>query len=484
MPCAVADCWCWLADATVVPLASAFPASGYCESDANAVHFAVMANQPKNGSDVTDGAVPSKTPPRASRWGCLLELGGLLLLLVLGFLITGKDQLSTLNSGGLPPDLAESIRRTMKPLSGGFFAPSPVEREQPFEAVLRISPPEKSPKAIVAELEAEAGRTGVSAFSTIEFQPVYEASLTSDRDARIVLQGEAPSRAVIEGREITWRWYVTATSGPLNLTATLTAPLVIDGSPTGSEVVSFKQTITVNVTGGQRVKDFIDTLNTYWQAIAGIAGLLAVLWAWRRRRTEGSYLVAKIKPKLKVLFLAADPFKTNALRLDEEIREIQHRIDASQERRVEIVSAWAVRPSDLQSLILRHSPSVVHFSGHGTDSKTLVLQGPDREPREVSGKALEELFEIFSHRVQVVVLNACHSSRDAEAIAKWVDFAIGMNAAIGDNAATSFSAAFYGALAAGESVTNAFRLGKNAIALDGLSEDEKPQLYRDEKQGG
>ena len=33
---------------------------------------------------------------------------------------------------------------------------------------------------------------------------------------------------------------------------------------------------------------------------------------------------------------------------------------------LELVSAWAVRPDDLQQLLLQHQPHVVHFSGHGS----------------------------------------------------------------------------------------------------------------------
>ena len=45
---------------------------------------------------------------------------------------------------------------------------------------------------------------------------------------------------------------------------------------------------------------------------------------------------------VKVLFLAADPFKQNALSLDEEIRAITAKIRASAYRdTMELVSAWA-----------------------------------------------------------------------------------------------------------------------------------------------
>lgn len=183
-----------------------------------------------------------------------------------------------------------------------------------------------------------------------------------------------------------------------------------------------------------------------------------------------------MKP-ITVLFLAADPFKQDALSLDEEIRAIDQKIQLSPARGVKLVSAWAVRPDDIRSALLRHAPDVVHFSGHGTSSGSLVLQGDDTRPHPVSTRAIAELLGKFKSHVRLVVLNACFSSTEAEAVSKALDFSIGMNAAIGDHAARCFSAAFYETLAAGKSVQMAFDLGCNAVAMRGLNEDTEPQLY-------
>jgi len=53
--------------------------------------------------------------------------------------------------------------------------------------------------------------------------------------------------------------------------------------------------------------------------------------------------------KVKVLFLAADPFKQSSLALDEEIRAIMAKIRSADYRdTLELVSAWAVRPDVLE----------------------------------------------------------------------------------------------------------------------------------------
>jgi hypothetical protein len=207
--------------------------------------------------------------------------------------------------------------------------------------------------------------------------------------------------------------------------------------------------------------------------------------------------------KVKVLFLAADPFKQNALSLDEEIRAITARIRAAEYRdTLELVSAWAVRRGDLQELLLQHRPTVVHFSGHGTKGELtgssypgrlvsgrdliagddgqdaqLVLMGEGGQPQPVSKDALVDLFDVLKDNIRLVVFNACHTKPQAEAIAQFVDSAIGMNTAIGDAAAIVFAAAFYQALGFGRDLRTAFKLGKNALKMEGIREDQTPELF-------
>ncbi len=182
--------------------------------------------------------------------------------------------------------------------------------------------------------------------------------------------------------------------------------------------------------------------------------------------------------KVKVLFLASDPFKQNALALDEEIRAITAKIRAAEYRdTLELVSAWAVRRDDLHQLLLQHQPHVVHFSGHGSQAEQLILKDQNGQPRPLSKPALVGLFNALKDNVRVVVLNACHLKPQAEAIVQVIGCAIGMNTAIGDEAAIIFAAAFYQALAFGRSVQAGFDLGKNALMLEDIPEEETLELF-------
>jgi hypothetical protein len=103
--------------------------------------------------------------------------------------------------------------------------------------------------------------------------------------------------------------------------------------------------------------------------------------------------------------------------------------------------------------------------------------GEAGEPHPVGQDALVELIAVLGRDIRLVVLNACYTRSQAEAIARVVDCCIGMNAAIGDKAAIVFAAAFYRAIGFGQDVETAYRLGKSELKLRGIPEDKTPELF-------
>lgn len=181
--------------------------------------------------------------------------------------------------------------------------------------------------------------------------------------------------------------------------------------------------------------------------------------------------------KIRILFLSANPASTTPLRLDEEVREITNKIGASRYRdSFELVTQWAVRPDDLLQCLNQHRPHIVHFSGHGSTAEEIVLLDDARCPAPVSTKALASLFRVLKGNVRVVLLNACYSRSQAEEITQHVDCAIGMNRAIGDEAAIKFAASFYRAVGFGNSILDAFGQGQASLLLHGIAEDQTPEL--------
>jgi hypothetical protein len=85
--------------------------------------------------------------------------------------------------------------------------------------------------------------------------------------------------------------------------------------------------------------------------------------------------------KVRILFLAANPGATSALKLDEESREIGNKLRGSEFRdSVELVTQWAVRPDDLLQFLNQYRPHIAHFSGHGSPSVEIILTAEAAPP--------------------------------------------------------------------------------------------------------
>jgi CheY-like chemotaxis protein len=180
---------------------------------------------------------------------------------------------------------------------------------------------------------------------------------------------------------------------------------------------------------------------------------------------------------IKILFLAASPQDMPPLKLDKEVRGIDLALRQTEFRdRFDIKQHWAVRVTDLQSYLLRYRPDIVHFSGHGSISSQIILEDNYGNSHPVSPRALSQVFSVLKDNIRCVVLNACYSEQQAQAIAQHIDCVVGMSKAIGDAAAINFAMAFYQALGYGRNVKTAFDLGCAQIDLENLDEQDTPKL--------
>jgi predicted nucleic acid-binding Zn-ribbon protein len=186
----------------------------------------------------------------------------------------------------------------------------------------------------------------------------------------------------------------------------------------------------------------------------------------------------RLPEKITVLFMASNPSGTGQLRLDEEVRSIQEMIRLSEYRdSVVLRSRWAVRASDILQAINEENPTIIHFSGHGADTGELVLQNPDGSAKFVTKEAITQAISTVSDTVRLVFFNACFSALQAEEITKHVEAAIGMTISIADKAARVFAAQFYSSIGFGLSLEKSFLQAKAALMLDGITEEDTPQLF-------
>ncbi len=167
---------------------------------------------------------------------------------------------------------------------------------------------------------------------------------------------------------------------------------------------------------------------------------------------------------MKILILESNPRKD--LDLNKEIRDLEGVVKRSRNRdQFEVKIGLAVGRDDLQELLLDYEPQIVHFCGHGAGEQGLVMQTAAGQEQLVPTGALSSLFELFADRVECILLNACYSEVQANAIVSHINYVVGMSQAIRDDAAIAFATGFYRALGYGRSIEQAYKFGCNAIQL-------------------
>jgi beta-lactam-binding protein with PASTA domain len=192
------------------------------------------------------------------------------------------------------------ITERMRPASAAFYAPAQMQRDQPSEVLVEIAPPTISPADLAMELSIVAGKMksvgvsvprsateGVTASGLIRAAPRMVANLSADRACTITPK-DPLDRAVASDERVRWRWLVTPkVAGPISLTATLSAPVVLDGKETSYSIRSFDKTVTVLVTNQQRANDALEWAKNHWVMLVfaggSFLGLLRWLWSHIRK---------------------------------------------------------------------------------------------------------------------------------------------------------------------------------------------------------
>jgi len=154
--------------------------------------------------------------------------------------------------------------------------------------------------------------------------------------------------------------------------------------------------------------------------------------------------------------LAANPVDCNRLALTEEYRLLRRMMYPNSEAGAcDLHVEWAARAEDLHRALMEFKPHIVHFSGHAND-EFICLEDDERKSHPLTKTELGLLFNLTRTWLRVVVLNACYSARQVETLSELVDFVVGTNVPIGDNAALQFTNDFYRTIATGGTVREAF----------------------------
>lgn len=151
---------------------------------------------------------------------------------------------------------------------------------------------------------------------------------------------------------------------------------------------------------------------------------------------------------------------------------------SNERERFELVQRFAVRVDDLRRSLLDCRPQIVHFAGHGDGPDGIVVEGAAGAAFQIPNDALAELFQLCADNIECVILNACYSEAQAEAIVRHISYVIGMARGVSDEAAIEFAVGFYDALGAGRSIEDAFSFGRNAIHLKSIPAKSTPVLKK------
>ena len=139
--------------------------------------------------------------------------------------------------------------------------------------------------------------------------------------------------------------------------------------------------------------------------------------------------------------MAAAPDDKIYVNVIKEGTEIQQTLDAKRDK-FEFINRLGITKNHFLDDLERYKPSILHFSGHGTEYSSLVFQDGD----ELSPAQLEKTFQSLPFKISLVFLNACYSKKQARPISKYVDYIIGMEKSVSDDAAIIFSSQFYKSL--------------------------------------
>ena len=196
----------------------------------------------------------------------------------------GRQQLATRggHAEALLTDQDDIIKRfldKMQPGNIAFNVPAAMNLDETtlIQLVLSLQKPIDELKQMI---EAEGAKQGAS----IKVSNIMVAQL---KGTHFHINAINPESQVVTPSDVTeWKWEVQPTSsGPQSLHLTLSAQLTVDGQPTSKLVRTFDKTIEVNVTMGQRARDFVDKYGQWLWAgvIIPLAG-----WLWKRRKAAAT----------------------------------------------------------------------------------------------------------------------------------------------------------------------------------------------------
>ncbi len=189
-----------------------------------------------------------------------------------------------------------------------------------------------------------------------------------------------------------------------------------------------------------------------------------------------------VSPPLRVLGMISDVVDLPRLDVEGERRRLEAALRPLRAQgRVEVHWTQAATLDALLRKLHYGDFHVLHFIGHGAYDETredglLLFQGPDGAGHEITGERLGTILQ--DHRsLRLVVLNACEGARSSQSdpfagvaaslVQRGIPAVVAMQFEITDDAALTFAAYFYDALAQGDPLDRAVAHARLGIFASG-----------------
>jgi len=217
---------------------------------------------------------------------------GLVLAAIVGVLVATRQTASPPSSSSTAPpptsteptpsvptvDPADEVAQAVTKLpvaTVAFNTPTELGRGETATIKLLLSPATIS----IAELEDRVDEAGQKSGAHVKYSRVMEATLASEDFDVTPLSRE--QQFVAAGQDTEWLWQVKPTrTGVLHLFLTLNAIIEVGDQTNAYKVKTFSRTLTINVSLGTHVRDFVaGNWQWLWTAVLFPVGL----WFYRRR---------------------------------------------------------------------------------------------------------------------------------------------------------------------------------------------------------
>lgn len=142
-----------------------------------------------------------------------------------------------------------------------------------------------------------------------------------------------------------------------------------------------------------------------------------------------------------ILFVASKPIDVGFIRFNQEYQKICDIIEKHDNCQYKIFTQLALKKEDLQNLLEKYKPNILHFSGHG-DVKGLVMETRNERTTYADSIYFDNLLQSYS--LEGIYFNACYSGKIIDKINKdYYNYGIGNNDVLNDFLAIDFSENFY-----------------------------------------